>query len=374
MPDGAVTPVPVRLVDARCPALAATHSTPQRTGIVITGRRSQQFHDLVEGTSAGAARRRRTPTCSTSWAPAGGARTGAGPRLRGLAPRAAARRGADRAGGRRRGAGRRRRAAPAAAAAAAHPPPQPPARGRAQRRRPRRRLGHHGRRRPVRPPRATGLYPLKRGIESAHAQLTFDRAARGRVLLDSASTRLDEVAELSRTGASADQSAETLDAFTAGGGGRLRPADRGLPGDRRPVVDHHASAPSPPPAWRGCGCSRARSRRAPSTSCCRPPRPSTRCSRSRPTPARLCAGPSVSSVPPVLTQAAEAAADPWLVALPPAPATATARIRPRRRRAAPGGRHLPPASVTDPTPAGTRPRAPDRATTCSTPCSTSPTG
>ena len=37
------------------------------------------------------------------------------------------------------------------------------------------------------------LYPLKRGIESAHAQLTFDRAARGEVLLDSASTRLDEV-------------------------------------------------------------------------------------------------------------------------------------------------------------------------------------
>ena len=41
-------------------------------------------------------------------------------------------------------------------------------------------------------------------IESAHAQLTFDRAARGRVLLDNASTRLDEVAELSRTGGSAD--------------------------------------------------------------------------------------------------------------------------------------------------------------------------
>lgn len=42
------------------------------------------------------------------------------------------------------------------------------------------------------------LYPLKRGLEGAHAQLTFDRAARGRVLLDSASTRLDEVADLSR--------------------------------------------------------------------------------------------------------------------------------------------------------------------------------
>src|SRR5262249_33466491 len=47
------------------------------------------------------------------------------------------------------------------------------------------------------------LYPLKRGLESAHAQLTFDRGARGQVVLGNASTRLDEVQKLSDQGADA---------------------------------------------------------------------------------------------------------------------------------------------------------------------------
>ena len=59
-----------------------------------------------------------------------------------------------------------------------------------------------------------GLYPIKRGIESAHAGLTFDRGARGQVLLDSASTRLDEAATLSRTDADPSRVDDALAAFT----------------------------------------------------------------------------------------------------------------------------------------------------------------
>ena len=131
-----------------------------------------------------------------------------------------------------------RRAAPAASGAPARPPPQPPARGRDQRRDPRRRL-----RRPwPSPPRRAlpgdRLYPLKRGLESAHAQLTFDRAARGRVLLDNASTRLDEVAELSRDGREPDQVGQTLDAFTQESidGSDLLIADYQATGDRSSIT------------------------------------------------------------------------------------------------------------------------------------------
>jgi hypothetical protein len=59
-----------------------------------------------------------------------------------------------------------------------------------------------------------GLYPLKRGIEAAHAGLTFDRAGRGQVLLDSASTRLDEAAELSREDADPSRVDDALTSFS----------------------------------------------------------------------------------------------------------------------------------------------------------------
>jgi hypothetical protein len=59
-----------------------------------------------------------------------------------------------------------------------------------------------------------GLYPVKRAIESAHAELTFDRGDRGRVLLDSAGTRLDEAQQLSREQADPTRVNDALDAFT----------------------------------------------------------------------------------------------------------------------------------------------------------------
>jgi hypothetical protein len=59
------------------------------------------------------------------------------------------------------------------------------------------------------------LYPLKRGIESAHAGLSFGDESKGSTLLASASTRLDEV---ERLGQDADEHeaeiARTLDDFT----------------------------------------------------------------------------------------------------------------------------------------------------------------
>jgi hypothetical protein len=59
-----------------------------------------------------------------------------------------------------------------------------------------------------------GLYPVKRTIENAHAQLTFNQADQGRVILGNASTRLDEVTQLSRQNADPALIADTLNSFT----------------------------------------------------------------------------------------------------------------------------------------------------------------
>jgi hypothetical protein len=58
------------------------------------------------------------------------------------------------------------------------------------------------------------LYPVKRNIESAHVQLTFNEAAQGRVLLANANTRLDEIQQLSSRGDEGNQVPATLAAFS----------------------------------------------------------------------------------------------------------------------------------------------------------------
>jgi hypothetical protein len=194
------------------------------------------------------------------------------------------------------------------------------------------------------------LYPLKRGLESAHAQLTFDRAARGRVLLDSASTRLDEVAELSRTGASADSVSRTLDAFTQESidGSDLLIADYQATGDTSSITSVHTFT----------AASMARLRllqgEVPAGSVDQLLQAAASLDQVQQVATRACptcAGPSVTQVPTVLTQAVDAAADPWLVALPSAAPG-------RHHGSGPGpggvtlphvGGNLPPASVTDPT-------------------------
>ena len=126
---------------------------PQRTGIVITGRRSRAVPRPGRGHLDG----RRAPVVVRRPARRRGRAAAvpapvARPRLRGLAcasgcsrrpPTVLAAAAAEQADD--------RRAAPAAARRAPHPPAQPPARGRAQRRRPGRSVGDHGRRRPDRP-------------------------------------------------------------------------------------------------------------------------------------------------------------------------------------------------------------------------------
>jgi hypothetical protein len=60
------------------------------------------------------------------------------------------------------------------------------------------------------------LYPLKRGIENAHAGISIGDDNKGDALLSNASTRLDEVADLARAGGdeNADAISDTLDDFT----------------------------------------------------------------------------------------------------------------------------------------------------------------
>ena len=205
------------------------------------------------------------------------------------------------------------------------------------------------------------LYPLKRGLESAHAQLTFDRAARGRVLLDSASTRLDEVAELSRTGASADSVSRTLDAFTQESidGSDLLIADYQATGDQSSITTVRTFT----------AASMARLRllqsAVPAGSVDQLLQAAQSLDQVQQVATRACptcAGPSVTQVPTVLTQAVEAAADSWLVALPSGVRVAP-RLRPgtRRREAPPGGRQPPARQRHRPHADGSRPGAPDRA-------------
>ena len=59
------------------------------------------------------------------------------------------------------------------------------------------------------------LYPVKRQVEAAHADLALDDGARGRTLLDSAGTRLDEVTQLSAQGSVDEtQVSDTLSDFS----------------------------------------------------------------------------------------------------------------------------------------------------------------
>jgi Domain of unknown function (DUF5667) len=193
------------------------------------------------------------------------------------------------------------------------------------------------------------LYPLKRGLESAHAQLTFDRAARGRVLLDNASTRLDEVAELSRTGGSSDDVSRTLDAFTQESidGSDLLIADYQATGDQSSVTSVRTFTAA------SMAQLRMLQHAVPTDSVDELLQAAQSLDQVQQVATRACptcAGPSVTQVPTVLTRSAEAAADSWLVALPSASGT--------HDHSGPGpggvklpqvGGDLPPASVTDPT-------------------------
>jgi hypothetical protein len=82
------------------------------------------------------------------------------------------------------------------------------------------------------------LYSVKRGLESAHAELTFGRAAHGQVLLHSAGTRLDEAEQLSQEQADPVRVSDALDAFTeqAVDGSDLLVADYRATGHRSSIT------------------------------------------------------------------------------------------------------------------------------------------
>jgi hypothetical protein len=201
------------------------------------------------------------------------------------------------------------------------------------------------------------LYPLKRGIESAQAQLTFDRAARGRVLLDNASTRLDEVAELSRTGGSSERISQTLDAFTqeAVDGSDLLLTDYQATGDQSSITTVRTFTATSMARLRVLQSS------VPAASVDQLLQAAQSLDQVQQVATRACptcAGPSVTQVPSVLTQAVDAAADPWLVALPSAGSHPHADPTPGGVKLPHVGGNLPPASVTDPTQSAPDPELP----------------
>jgi hypothetical protein len=189
------------------------------------------------------------------------------------------------------------------------------------------------------------LYPVKRGLESVHADLTFDRAARGRVLLDSANTRLDEAEQLSQEHADPARVGDALDAFTEEStqGADLLVADYQATGNESSMTTLRTFTAG----------SMARLRELQSVI---PPQALPQLLQAARTLDQIqqvsihtcasCQGPLITSVPPVLTQAFQSTADTWQVAVP------RTQHRHHHRTGQPTlphvPQHLPPASVTNP--------------------------
>jgi hypothetical protein len=193
------------------------------------------------------------------------------------------------------------------------------------------------------------LYPVKRGLESAHAELTFDRGDRGRVLLGSATTRLDEAQDLSRMHADPSRVSDALDAFTqqAIDGSDLLVSDYEATGDRSSITSVRTFTVASmdrlqvlqsqvPPQSRDQLLRAAQALdqvQASSVNAC-----------------AVCRGPVIGAVPSVLTQATQATVDSWQIGVPK-PHHAQQHLQPGADGGPVlphvGGR-LPPASVTNP--------------------------
>jgi hypothetical protein len=193
-----------------------------------------------------------------------------------------------------------------------------------------------------------GLYSVKRGLESAHAQLTFDRAARGRVLLDNAGTRLDEAQQLSREQADPARIDQALQAFTqeAVDGSDLLVADYQATGDRSSISTLRTftvttmerlrimQSQVPPQSYDSLLQAEQALDQVQETSV-------HACA--------VCDGPLVGSLPTLLARASESTADSWQVALQkPHPAQSPSGSHGGPQLPDVEGTRLPPASVTDP--------------------------
>lgn len=191
-----------------------------------------------------------------------------------------------------------------------------------------------------------GLYPVKRGLENAHAELTFDRAARGRVLLGSADTRLDEAQQLARSHADPARVDEALDAFTqqAVQGSDLLVSDYESSGDRSSITTVRSFAVTSMDRL-----DELQSEVPPQSldPLLRAAQAVDQVQQTSVQACAVCRGPVLSSLPSVLTEATAATVDAWQVALP--------RGHGQVRQGPDGGPvlphlkgQLPPASVTNP--------------------------
>jgi hypothetical protein len=189
------------------------------------------------------------------------------------------------------------------------------------------------------------LYSVKRGLENAHAELTFDRAARGKVILDNARTRLDEAQTLSRMHADPARVTDALDAFTAQAisGSDLLVSDYQATGNRASITTLRTFAVTSMDRL-----DTLQSEVPPQSldPLLRAAQAVDQVQQTSVTTCAVCDGPVLGSVPSVLLQTTQATVDSWLVAVP----------KPRHVVAgADGGPvlphlkgQLPPASVTDP--------------------------
>jgi Domain of unknown function (DUF5667) len=191
------------------------------------------------------------------------------------------------------------------------------------------------------------LYSIKRGLENAHAELTFDRADRGRVLLGSADTRLDEAQQLSREHADAARVSDALDAFTreAIDGSDLLVTDYRATGDRSSITSVRTFTAAsmerlkllqsqvPPQSYPSLLAAAQALDQVQQTSV-------HACS--------VCNGPLIGSIPSVLAQATEATTDTWQVSMPTPHHQAPSGSNGGPVLPDVEGQDLPPASVTDP--------------------------
>ncbi len=196
------------------------------------------------------------------------------------------------------------------------------------------------------------LYSVKRGLESAHAQLTFDRAARGQVLLDNAGTRLDEAQQLSRQQADPERIDQALQAFTqeAVDGSDLLVSDYQATGDRSSISTVRTFTVATMERLK------IMQSQVPPQSYDTLLQAAQALDQVQETSVHACAdcnGPLIGSMPSLLTQASRSTADSWQVSIP----------RPHHAQSPSGsnggptlpdveGQDLPPASVTDPDTSG----------------------
>jgi hypothetical protein len=192
-----------------------------------------------------------------------------------------------------------------------------------------------------------GLYPIKRGLESAHVGLTFDRGDRGRLLLADARTRLDEAQTLSRTHADPARVNDALNAFTtqAISGSDLLVSDYDATGDQSSITTlrtfsvasmdqlDQLQSEVPPQSLDPLLRAAQMVDQVQQTSL-------QTCS--------VCTGPVLGSIPSVLAQSTQATVDAWQLAVPRHPHQHLVQgddggpVLPHIKG------QLPPASVTDP--------------------------